>query len=144
MPEVMGFEGVSFYGTAGSTASTQILIGRDTTIATDHTRAPTTVKGTGAAPPLVTEDVVAVSWSATINLVNDDAGAGATVLAAFRAAAAAGTPVALRMKDHSAGMGFDGDVTMTSSQGEPLAGEQTMDFTCTPTKQSARAPQFYV
>lgn len=144
MAEKMGFEGLLYWGAAGSSASTQVLIARDVSTTTDPTKAPTTVRGAGSTPPLITEDVVAVAWSCDFNLVNEAAGAGLTALAALRAAAAAGTSVALRMKDHAAGMGYDGDVTVSCKNGQPYQGEQTFDFTATPTKQDGRDPQFYV
>ncbi len=67
-----------------------------------------------------------------------------TVLEAFRVAAFAGSALALRLKDYSAGKGFDGDVTIKMDHGEPLNGEQTYKFTATPTRSAGRSPSLYV
>jgi len=140
MAEKMGFEGLTYYGTAGSTASTPIVIIRDTTYSVDPTKASTTSKGAGTSAPIETEDVVSLKFSYDFNLTNDITDAA---VAALWAAAVAGTPVALRTKDHASGKGFDGDVTLSVKNGAPLAGEQTFDFTATPTKKSGRAPVLY-
>lgn len=137
----MGFEGEIYYGVAGSTGATQITNSRDITISLDPERGDTTVRGSGAAAPIGTKQVTGVNWSCDWNMLekSDD-----TTLAALKAAAVAGTPVALRLKDHSAGSGFDGDVTLSFRAGKPLKGEQTWDFTAEPTGESAREPSLYV
>jgi len=62
---------------------------------------------------------------------------------ALLAAAVAGTPVAIRMKDRNAGKGYDGDCIVKYDHGVPLKGEQTVDFTFTPNR-DLRTPQLYV
>ena len=125
----MGFEGLVYYGAKGSTASTLILNRVDFTFDTDPQMAPTTVAGAGTAPPVETEGVATVKWSATLKM---KAVAGDAVLLALRTAAAAGTPVALRMKDYASGKGYDGDVNVKETFSGNLNGEQTWDFTFTP------------
>ena len=129
-----------YRGTASSTAATEVGTVRDVTITTDPQKAPTTTRGTAGTPPVETEGVVSIKWSCDWTMVNDTSDASLT---AFRTAAAAGSPIALRLKDYSAGKGFDGDVTLSCKEGQPLAGEQTFDFTATPTKKSGRAPLVY-
>jgi hypothetical protein len=137
----MGFEGLIYYGVKGSTASTLITNRVDVSCDTDPQMAPTTVCGAGTAPPIESEDVCTVKFSATLKMKN--LGSTDTVLAALRAAAAAGGQVAIRMIDNAAQKGFDGDVNVKESQGLPIGGEQTFDFTFTPNNK-LRAPQLYV
>lgn len=136
----MGFEGLIYYGVKGSTASTLITNRVDVSCETDPQMAPTTVCGSGSAPPIESEDVTSVKFSATLKMKND---ATDTTLAALRTAAASGGQVAIRFKDYSAGKGFDGDVNVKESLGAPMNGEQTFDFTFTPNNK-LRAPQLYV
>ena len=136
----MGFEGLAYYGVKGSTAATLISNRVDVTFDTDPQMAPTTVAGTGATPPIETENVATIKFSATIKMKSV---AGDAVLAALRAAAAAGGQVALRLKDYSAGKGYDGDVNVKESWGGNLNGEQTFDFTLTPNG-LLRTPQLYI
>lgn len=137
----MGFEGQIFYGVAGSTAATQITNAKDVTYDIDHDDGDTTVRGDGSAVPIATGDPVLRKVSITFNMINDTTD---TVLEALRVAAAAGTAVAMRLKDNSAGKGYDGDVNIKVSHGEPLNGEQTFDFTATPTRGYGRVPSLYV
>lgn len=141
MATQMAFEGELYYGVTGSTAATRITNRRDITHNIDPKKAPTTVTGDGTAPPVTTERVVEIAIKIDWTMLNktDDA-----TLTALRVAAAAGTPVALRMKDATAGKGFDGDVTLTQDEGAPWGGEQTFKFTATPTDESSRAPSLYV
>lgn len=136
----MGFEGLIYRGTAGSTAATQITNSQDITISYDNEEGATTVRGDGSAVLINTSRVVAktVSIEFTMLVKSDD-----TNLEALRVAEAAGTPVALRLKDYSAGKGFDGDVILSMQHGMPLKGEQTVRFTAKPNDDN-RAPQLYV
>lgn len=136
----MGFEGLMYYGTAGSTADTLISNRVDVAFDTDPQMAPTTVAGAGTSPPIDTEGVCTLKWSATLKMRNDPSDA---VLAALRAAAAAGGAVAIRMKDYSAGKGYDGDCNVKMAYGGALSAEQTFDFTFSPNN-ALRTPQLYV
>jgi hypothetical protein len=136
----MGFEGLAYYGVAGSTASTLISNRVDMGFDVDPQTAPTTVAGAGTSPPVETEGVATIKWSATLKMKNV---ASDAVLLALRTAAAAGTAVALRMKDYASGKGYDGDVNVKETFGGNLNGEQTFDFTLTPNG-LLRAPQLYV
>jgi hypothetical protein len=135
-----GYEGQLFYGNAGSTAGTQITNVTDLSEDNATSRGDTTVRGSGANLPhdtsLPTSIKTTISWS-MINKSNDSA------LTALRAAAKAGTIIALRTKDHSGGIGFDGDVTLSMRKGKPLRGIGTFEFTAEVTDDQ-RTPQLDV
>jgi hypothetical protein len=135
----MGFEGEIFYGTAGSTGATKITNSQDITITYDIEEGPTTVRGSGSSPPINTSRVTALSFSVewTMLLKSDD-----TTLENLRVAAAAGNPVAIRLKDYSSGKGYDGDCILNVNHGVPLKGEQTVRFTGKPNDDN-RTPQLY-
>ena len=139
----MGFEGLVYYGVAGSTASTLITNRVDVTLDVDPQMGDTTVVGssaTGAVVPIESERPATIKFSSTLTMKNSGSDA---VLTALRTAAAAGTAVAYRMVDISGGKGFDGDVNVKMSSGRPLKGEQTFDFTFTPNN-LLRTPQIEV
>ncbi len=140
-PTRMGFEGRIYRGTAGSTGATEMQTATDVTYNISPDKAPSYGRGAGTTPPLKTERVVAIGMSVEFTLLNKS---GESHLATLRAAAAAATPIALRLKDYSSGAGFDGDVTLDCKEGMPLNGEQTYVFTATPTDEKGRAPQPYV
>ncbi len=126
----MGFEGMIYADTAdGTTATTQLTNSRDISITTDHDYGDTSTRGAGTAAVINYQVVTGVTWSCDFQMLEktDD-----TQLALLKAAAALGTPMAFRMKDHASGSGYDGDVNVSHKQGKPLKGEQTHDFTVTP------------
>ena len=136
----MGFEGIIYTGSPGSTASGQALNTRDVKITLDPQMGDTTARGDSSVPPIETEQVSTMKWSATVTMLRDLADSQVNTL---MSAAAACTPVALRMIDHLSGQGFDGDCNVKVEQGIPLKGEQTVDFTFTPNRKY-RTPQLYV
>lgn len=140
MAKRMGFQGIAYYGAAGSTASTQLTNSRDITYSLTTSKGNTTVRGDGSAPPIHYESVTERITSITIQMVNESTDAA---LEAMRVAAFAGNPIAIRLKDHSSGKGFDGDVILEESEPYPLNGEQVIDFTCTPNNNS-RSASLYV
>lgn len=133
----MAFEGQLYYGVAGATAATLITNCRDVTIGIDPERGDTTVRGDGTSPAVNSSRVVALSASLEWTMLNK---ADDTTLAALLAAAAAGTPVALRGKDYAAGKGPDMDYTLAVQNGQPHKGEQTYQFTAEPTDEAGRTP----
>lgn len=137
MAIIQGYQGVLYYGTAGSTATNQLTNIKDLSITRDVTRGNTTVRGTGSVPPIETESVTIRKIQVEFNMINDTADA---YLTALRAAAAAGTAVALRGKDYSSGVGVDADFTLSEKDGMPLEGEATFDFTAVPTLSGGRTP----
>ena len=136
----MGFEGPVYYGPAGSTASTLITNSRDITETFDVEEGPTTIRGSGSTAPLNTSRVVGRTYAIEFQSVykSDD-----TTILALIAAAVAGTPVAIRTKSYSSGLGYDGDMNVKYKHGKPLKGEQTLDFSFTPNDDS-RDPQLNV
>jgi hypothetical protein len=140
MATKMGFHGKIYYGAAGSTASTEITNSRDINYNIETEKAETTVRGTGTNPPQKTEDVVAVGTSIEWTMLEK---ADDTTLEALKVAVATGAPMAIRTKSHASGKGFDGDATLSMRHGKPLKGEQTLQFTASPTDSAGRAPDFH-
>jgi len=137
----MGFEGLLYYGTAGSTAATLLENTRDITITYDVERGDTTVRGDSSAAPVKTADVTARMANIEFAMINDITDVS---FAALKTAAAAGTGVALRGKDYASGKGPDADYTLSMSQPLPLQGEQVVTFTAEPSRSYGRAPSNYV
>lgn len=136
----MGFEGILYYGAAGSTASTQLANVRDIKITRDVERGNTTVRGASDAPPIKTAHVTARMIGLEVTMVNDSTD---TSLEAMRVAATDGVAVALRGKDYASGKGPDGDFTLSESEEWNLEGEQVVTFTCEPTRAHGRNPVSY-
>lgn len=139
--DYMGFEGLIYEGAPGAEGTNLIQNSRDITYGFDHGKGNTTVRGAGTSPPMkterVTERVASIEFEMTVK-------EGDTILTSLLTAAYAGTPRAIRTKHKTSGKGFDGDCTLTVSHGKPLAGEQTLRFTATPTRESGREPNPYV
>lgn len=136
----MGFEGQVFQGATGSTATNQITNITDVSYNLDIEEGNTTVRGAGSSVPIETMDPTVLKTTIEFTMINDITD---TILAALRAAAFGGTGIALRLKDYSAGKGFDGDVFLKCEHGEPIKGEQTFKFTATPSRSFGRAPVLY-
>ena len=137
----MGFEGLLYYGAAGSTAATLLENTRDITVTYDVERGDTTVRGDSSVPPIKTADVTARMVNIEFVMINDITD---TAFAALKTACAAGTGVALRGKDYASGSGPDADYTLGMSAPWPLAGEQVVTFTAEPSRSYGRAPSNYV
>lgn len=137
----MGWQGLLYYGAAGSTAATLLENVRDVKIDLGTETGDTTVRGDSSVPPIETGDVVKRMCGIEWNMINDDTD---SALAAMLTAAAAGTGVALRGKDYSSGKGPDADFTLSVTRGEPIGGEQTYDFVAKPSRSYGRTPQNYV
>lgn len=137
----MGFEGKIYYGAAGSTAATEITNSRDITYTLDTEKGDTTERGSGASPPIETGRVTSRILGINFQMLNK---ASDTTLAALLTAAYAGTAVAIRTIDKTAGKGFDGDVYLKVEHGKPLKGEQTFDFSTDCITDENRTPVPYV
>lgn len=137
----MGFEGLLYYGVAGSTASTLIENCKDISISRDVERGDTTVRGDSSVAPIKTEHVTQRMLQIEFTMLNDSTDA---TLEALRVAVAMGAAVALRGKDYASGKGPDADFTLSQSDPWLLNGEQAITFTATPTRGSGRTPQIYV
>lgn len=138
---LMGFQGLIYYGTAGSTATTQLTNVGDINYNLDAEKGDTTVRGTGSAPPIKTDSITALGIQIEWDMIHDITD---TSLAALLSAAFAGTGVAIRTKDYASGQGFNGDCSITVQDGMPLKGQATKKFTATPCRDYGRAPQLYV
>jgi hypothetical protein len=138
--DAMGYEGKFYYGTAGAQAALLVENVVDLNYDKDPERGSTTIRGNGSAPPIVTSRVTGLKPTITWTMINRTAD---VALAAFRAAAATGAAIALRTKDHATGKGYDGDMTLSEKEGQPLHGEQTFEFTAEATRE-LREPQLYV
>ncbi len=142
-PVYMGFEGRIYYGTAGTTASTEMTEESvDISYAITPDRSPSHGRGAGTTPPLKCARVTAIGMKIDFSVLNKPA--SKTTLQTLAAAAAAGTPIALRTKDYALGKGFDGDVTLEYKGDYPRDGEQAHAFTAEPTNEKGRPPQAYV
>jgi hypothetical protein len=136
-----GYEGILYYGAAGSTGSEQVTNCEDLNYDTEPERVETTVRGAGTSPPIVTSKVVAlkptITWSMLLKT-------GDTTLTALLAAARTGAAVALRTKSYSSGLGFDGDCTLGVTHEMTLKGQSKFNFTAEATDDEGRAPQLNV
>lgn len=137
----MGYEGMLYYGAAGSTATTLLTNTRDIKLELDRETGDTTVRGSSTSPPIKTEETAMLVVGLEFDMINDITDAS---FAALKTAAAAGTGVALRGKDYSSGKGPDMDATLKASLPWNLAGEQVVTFTATPSRAYGRAPQNWV
>jgi len=136
----VGFEGKCYYGVAGASAGVEITNSRDMSETTDYEEGDVTERGDGSSPPISVARVTGITWGFEFQMLEKSSD---TTLAALKAAAAAGTPVAFKTKSHSTGKGYDGDVIVKYKQGTPLRGEQTVDFTVKPNDDN-RTPQLNV
>lgn len=132
----MGFHGEIYQGTKGSTATNRITNRRDVTETFDIGEGDTTEAGDGTNPPIETSSVTSRKYGIEWNMLNKPSD---TNLTALMAAAMLGTPVAIRTKSYSSGLGFDGDMIIKVKRGMPLKGEQTLDFSGSPNDDD-RAP----
>ena len=135
----MGYEGLLYYGAAGSTAATQLTNCQDIKLDLDHEEGDTTVRGSGSSPPIKTVCATAIMVGLEFTMINDSSDASLT---AMKNAAGAKTPIALRGKDYSSGKGPDADVILKMSAPWPLKGEQAITFTATPNRDN-RTPVAY-
>ena len=138
----MGFEGqILFSATPGATGITLLTNVKDASYNFEVEKGNTTVRGDGSVPPIETEDVTIRKVTIEFTMIKDTTD---TALESLLTALYGGTGVAIRMRDYSAGKGFDGDCTGTVSRGKPLNSEQTLQINLTPSRSYGRAPQLYV
>jgi hypothetical protein len=137
MAKKMGYQGLLYYGTKGSTASTQVLKRVDATYEVDVETGSTTSAGDGTTVPINTGEATALTANVTFNMIVDD---NDTALVAFRAAAATGNPIALRFIAFTGSTGLDADCVIKMSNGAPLNGEQTVDIEVVALSASLREP----
>lgn len=129
----IGWEGVLKRGTAGSSANTTILNCQDASYGVTPEKGDTSSRASRFSVERVTLIGISIEWT----MLQDE---NDTSLTALKAAAVAGTAVALLTEDYASGYGVDGDFTVGFDKGEPLRGEQTVKFTATPTDENGRFP----
>jgi len=137
MAKKMGYQGLLYYGTKGSTAATQVLQRVDATYDIDVETGSTTAAGNGVNVPINTGEATALTGQITFNMIVDSNDAA---LVAMRAAAATGNPIALRFVAFSGATGMDADCIIKITQGAPLKGEQTADIEVVALSASLREP----
>jgi hypothetical protein len=133
MTKRMGFEGKLYWGAAGSTASTELTIARDVSYKFENTEAD--VSDRSSIIDLV--DVAGVKFSLEFEVNNQDTNA---FVAAARAATIAGTAMAFRTRDKTAGWGVDGDFVVAVDESQPLRDAQRIKITGGPTDKNGRIP----
>ncbi len=137
MAKTMGYQGLLYYGTKGSTAATQVLARVDANFELGVETGSTTSAGDGTTVPINTGEATALTGKVTFNMIvaDDD-----SAVVAFQAAAATGTPIALRFIRSTGKLGLNADCVISTKQGAPLKGEATMDITVETLSASLRAP----
>jgi phage head maturation protease len=133
MTKRMGFEGLLLWGAAGSTASTELKIARDVSYKFENTEAD--ISDRNSIIDLM--DVGGVKFSLEFEVNNQDTNA---FIAAARAATIAGTAMAFRTRDKTAGWGVDGDFIVAVDESQPLRDAQRIKVTAAPTDKNGRVP----
>ena len=137
MAKVMGYKGLLYYGTKGSTAATLIEARVDVDYEVSVETGSTTAAGDGTSVPINTGEATALTGKITFNMVVDD---DSTAIVALMAAAATGDPIALKFIRATGKLGFDADCVISAKQGAPLKGEATIDFSVETLSASLRDP----
>lgn len=137
MAKKMGYQGLLYHGTKGSTAATQLLNCVDVDYENSVSTGSTTSRGDGTTVPIETGEAVSLSGKLTFNMIVDDSDSS---LVALLAAARTGDPIALRYIRASGLLGLDADCIISAKEGAPLNGEQTIDFTVEKLSASLRTP----
>lgn len=134
-----GYEGILYYGTAGSTGATQLTNATDIEYTVDVSYAQTTARGDGTTIPIQDNRPDELAPKLSWTMIQQD---GDTALAALIAAATHPTPsshiVALRYKRVSGSLGYDGDMYISVTEGAPLKGAKTFKFTGVNTSDGGR------
>jgi len=133
----MGYQGLLYHGTKGSTAATQITKRVDCTYDTDVETGSTTSAGDGSSVPINCGEATALTAKLTFNMIVDSADSS---LVALEAASRTGNPIALRFIKNSGGLGLDADCVIKVTNGAPLKGEQTVDIEVVALSNSLREP----
>ena len=137
--KVAGYKGETYIGAAGATAATRVSNSADDiTVSYEEGRAETTTRGDGTAPPvtthtIVSRDITSVKFVAMVRETD-------TVVETIMAAMAAGSPIAIRTKHHSAGKGVDGDFYIQAELGQPIKDTSKLTVTGYPTDDEGRTP----
>lgn len=135
MADKSGYQGQIFYGTAGTTAATQLTNVEDLNYNTDVELVETTTRSDGSSIPKKVEVPVGltaeITWAMFMTTTD-------TSLTALIAAARTGAAVAIRTKSYSSGLGFDGDCTLSVTHEMTLKGASKFNFKASPTDSAGR------
>lgn len=137
MGKVMGYQGLLYYGTKGSTAATQITARKDVNYNTTVAIGSTTGAGDGSSVPIATGEATQITPTIDFSLVVAD---DSTAIVALLAASKTGNPIALKFVQASGMTGFDCDCVIQDSQGSPLEGEATIQFEVVAISNALREP----
>jgi hypothetical protein len=133
MAKRMGFEGKLYWGTAGSTAATELKIARDVSYKLESTEVDVSDRNS----IIDISDVAGIKFSMDFEVNNQSTDA---FVAAARTACAAGTAMAFRTRDTTSGWGVDADFVISLDESQPLRDAQRIKVTCTPTDKNGRVP----
>ena len=131
----MGFEGKLLWGTAGSTAGTELTISRDV----GYRFEPTEADVSDRSNIVDMTDVAGIKFALDFEVNNDDSNA---FIAALRTAAATGGAIAFRTRDKTSGYGVDGDFIVGDDESQPLRDAQRMRVVAKPTDKAGRSPSW--
>ncbi len=135
MAKRMGHEGELYYGTAGSTAGTELTIARDVTYSWESTEAD--ISDRSSIIDLVA--VAGIKFSLEFEVLNQDSNA---FISTLRTAASGGTALAFATKDKASGYGVDADFVVSVEESQTLRDAQRIKVTCMPTDTSGRTPSW--
>lgn len=121
----IGFEGKLYWGTAGSTGATELVITRDVSYKFEPDKAEVADRES----IINYKRVTGVSFTLEFETNNDDSN---SFVAAARAAAAAGTLIAFRTRDKTSGWGCDGDFNISLDESQPLRDRQAIKISAEP------------
>lgn len=133
MTKRMGFEGKLYWGAAGATGATELTIARDVSYKFENTEADISDR----ASIIDIMDVAGVKFGLEFEVNNQDTNA---FIAAVRAASIAGTAIAFRTRDKTAGWGVDGDFIVAVDESQALRDAQRIKVSASPTDKNSRLP----
>ena len=133
MTKRMGLIGKLFWGTAGSTATTELTIARDV----NYNIEPQDDEVNDRSTKINLYDSVGVEFGLDFEINNKSTD---TFVAAVRAAAFSGEAMAFRTRDHASGFGVDGDFIVKISETQPIRGAQRIKITAKASDQAGRIP----
>lgn len=133
MAKRMGFEGLLLWGAAGSAGTTELKIARDVSYKFENAEADISDRSS----IINLYEVGGVDFSLEFEINNQDTNA---FIAAVRAAAVAGTAIAFRTRDKTAGWGVDGDFIVSVDESQALRDAQRIKISAKPTDKNGRNP----
>lgn len=129
----MGFEGELYWGTAGSTAATELTIARDVSYKWESTEADVSDRSS----IIDLSDVAGIKFSLEFEVNNDNSN---SFISTMRTAVVAGTAVAFRTRDRASGYGVDADFILSVDESQNLRDAQRIKVTAMPTDKNSRTP----